>query len=361
MRVHQMTYGMMMGDAISNHVLEIDARLRAWGFETALYAQHIAPEMRGRVQPDSHFAAYLDAADDLLIYHYSIYSPNLRLCRAARGRRLVIYHNITPPEFFRGWDEDQAQACETGRRALQTLSHCDLALGDSEFNRQKLIAAGFQPDRTDVLPIFWSPRHSEVVSQTDALCATLREAEGVNWLTVGRVVPNKKLEDVIRLFAVYRRAINPQARLYIVGSRYIRTYDAALNELIAERDLFDSVKFVGRVSDTDLEAYYQAADLYVCASQHEGFCVPLVESMQHGVPILARRATAVPETLGTAGVLFSELGYNAVAEMAQLLVTDAALRARVIQHQRERLEELSPQRSELVLKAALGRLGLLQA
>ena len=146
-----------MGDAISNHVLEIDARLRAWGYETAIYAQHIAPEMSGRVRPDSEFVSYLDAADDLLIYHYSIYSPNLRLCRAARGQRIVIYHNITPPEFFRGWDEDQAQACEAGRQALQTLSQCDLALGDSEFNRQELIAAGFKADRTSVLPIFWTP------------------------------------------------------------------------------------------------------------------------------------------------------------------------------------------------------------
>lgn len=353
-----MTYGMMMGDAISNHVLEIDARLRTWGFDTALYAQHIAPEMRGRVQPDSHFAAYLDATDDLLIYHYSIYSPNLRLCRAARGRRLVIYHNITPPEFFRGWDDEQAQACELGRQALQTLNECDLALGDSEFNRQELIAAGFQPDRTGVLPIFWSPRQIEPSSHTDLLRATLRESEIVNWLTVGRVVPNKRLEDVIRLFAVYQRAINPQSRLYIVGSRYIRSYDAALNELIAELDLFEHVRFAGRVSDADLVAYYQAADLYVCASQHEGFCVPLVESMLHGVPIIARQATAVPETLGTAGVLFSELGYNPVAEIAHRLITDTTLRTRVIQHQRERLQELSPHQSEGVLKSALVRLGL---
>jgi len=359
MRVHQVAYGMMMGDAISTHVLEIDARLRAWGYETAIYAQHIAPEMQGRVQPDSNFAAYLNATDDLLIYHYSIYSPNLRLCRAARGRRIVIYHNITPPQFFRGWDDDQARACETGRLALRTLAQCDLALGDSEFNRQELIDAGFNPERTGVLPIFWAQPKVEARSSSDALRATLREPGVVNWLTVGRVVPNKMLEEVIRLFAVYNRAINSQSRLFIVGSRYIRTYDAALNELIAELDLFDRVKFTGRVSDGDLATYYQAANLYVCASQHEGFCVPLVESMYFGVPVLARRAAAMPETLGTAGVLFSGLGYNAVAEMAHLLVSDAALRARVIQRQTERLQELGPQAAEAVLKTALDQLGLL--
>lgn len=357
-RVYQMAYGMMMGDAISNHVLEIDARLQAWGYETAIYAQHIAPEMQGRVQPDSNFAAYLDAADDLLIYHYSIYSPNLRLCRAARGRRIVIYHNITPPEFFWGWDDAQAQACEAGQRALRTLNHCDLALGDSEFNRQELIEAGFEADRTGVLPIFWTQPQVEARSSSEALRATLREPGSVNWLTVGRVVPNKMLEEVIRLFAVYNRAINPQSRLFIVGSRYIRTYDVALNELVAELDLFDRVKFTGRVADADLVAYYQSADVYVCASQHEGFCVPLVESMSFGVPILARRAAAVPETLGTAGVLFSDLGYEPVAEMAHLLVSDAVVRARVIQHQKERLQDLGPQAAEVALKSALAQLGL---
>ena len=100
MRVHQITYGMMRGDAISTHVLEIDARLRAWGYETAIYAQHIAPEFAGRVQPDRVFAPFVAAAQDLIIFHYSIYSPNTRLFRAARGRKLLIYHNITPPEFF---------------------------------------------------------------------------------------------------------------------------------------------------------------------------------------------------------------------------------------------------------------------
>lgn len=351
MRVHQMAYGMMMGDAIANHALEIDARLRAWGYETAIYAQHVAPEMVGRVRSDADFAPHLHARDDLLIYHYSIYSPNTRLFRAARGRRLLIYHNITPPHFFRRWDAGQALLCEAGRRALHTLRDCDLALGDSEFNRQELIEAGFSPEATGVLPIF-------LPKLPDAPRARAGDSGTVNWLTVGRVVPNKAIEDVIRIFYVYHRFINAHSRLDIVGSRYLPTYDAQLDRLVAGLGLAECVVFVGRVSDAELAAYYRAADLYVSASFHEGFCVPLIECMHFGVPILARKAAATPETLGDAGVLFTDLGYDRVAEMAHLLTTDRGLRQRVIQKQKERLQALGPDRVEAALVQALNRLGM---
>jgi len=346
-----MTYGMMMGDAIANHVLEIDARLRNWGYDTAIYAQHVAPEMTGRVRRDSDFAPHLHARDELLIYHYSIYSPNTRLFRAARGRRLLIYHNITPPHFFRRWDAGQALLCEAGLRALRTLRECDLALGDSEFNRQELIEAGFSPEATGVLPIFLPPF-------PDVPHVKIGASETVNWLTVGRVVPNKAIEDVIRIFYVYHRFINARSRLDIAGSRYLPAYDAQLDRLVAELGLTDCVTFAGRVSDAELAAYYRAADLYVAASFHEGFCAPLVECMHFGVPILARKAAAMPETLGDGGVLFTDLGYDQVAEMAHLLVDDAALRQRVIQKQKERLQVLGPDRAEAALMQALARLGL---
>jgi hypothetical protein len=128
---------MMMGDAISNHVLAIDARLRAWGYETRIFAQHVGPEMSGRSQPDREFLPYVAEDDDLLIFHYSIYSPNTRMFRACRGRRLLIYHNITPGHFFVPWDSIQATLCEIGRSTLGLLNEADFAVGDSEFNRQE--------------------------------------------------------------------------------------------------------------------------------------------------------------------------------------------------------------------------------
>lgn len=358
MRAHQITYGMMPGDAISTHALEIDARLRAWGYQTTLYAHHIAPELTGRVCPDTEFLPHLGAKDDLLIYHYSIYSPNVRFFQAARGRRLLIYHNITPPHFFRRWDATLALQCQLGRLGLGWLADGDWSVGDSDFNRQELIKAGFPAEKTGILPIFLPQSSFQTRSVNDGLRLQLRKPGMINWLTVGRVVPNKAIEDIIRIFYLYNHYINSVSHLYIVGSRYLPQYDAQLEALVAALGLATHVTFAGRVTEADLAAYYQAADLYLVASHHEGFCVPVIESMYFGVPVLARNATATPETLGEAGVLFNHLGYEQVAEMAHLLVSDQVLRAQVIRKQRERLQDFDPKRTERALSDLLHRLGL---
>ena len=359
MRVHQMHFGFIPGDAISNHMLEIDARLRAWGFESHIYAQHIAPEMQDRARPDYDYLAYLHSTDDLLIYHYGLYSPTVRYFQATRARRMLVYHNITPARYYRGWNRELELLCDVGRRTLPSLRDCDLALGDSEFNRRELIAAGFDESRSDVLPIFLAQARFEVLPLNRPLLDQLRAKDAVNILAVGRIAPNKAIEDVIRIFAVYHRAINPHSRLLLVGSRYLPRYDAALDALVADLGLEGAVTFAGLVSDADLKTYYQAADLYLHASQHEGFCVPLIESMYFDLPILARKAGAVPETLGQAGVLFTRLGYEQAAEMAHLLISDPDLRAQVVARQRERLQDFSPARVEAKLRDILARLHLL--
>lgn len=360
MKAHQITYAVLPGDAISNHVFEIEARLRAWGYETAIYAQHTAPEIAGRVQPDVAFIPYLQEPDSLLIYHYSIYTPNIRLFREARGRRVLIYHNITPAHFFYGWDDNLALLCDTGRRRLKWLndSYLDLALGDSDFNRQELVAAGVPLEKTGVLPIFLPQDHFADLDDDRVLWATLRQPGLINWLTVGRVAPNKAIEEIIRLFYVYNRYINPQSRLHIVGSRYISSYNNYLDTLITELGIAEKVMFAGQVSDSQLKTYYRACDLYLAASHHEGFCVPLVESMYFDLPILAHKATAIPETLGQAGVLYTHLGYQEAAEMAHLMVTDETLRQQIIRKQKERWHELGPLQAEAALQQALARLGL---
>jgi glycosyltransferase involved in cell wall biosynthesis len=314
-RFHQVYFGLIPGDAVSNHILEIDARLRAWGFETSIFAQHIAPEMAGYARSDHEYLTYLRAPDDVLVYHYGLYSPNVRYFQSTRGRRILIYHNITPARFFRGWDREQELLCDVGRRTLPSLVDCDLALGDSDFNRRELVEIGIPEEKTGVLPIFLNQARFEAIAVERGLLRRLQRTDTVNFLTVGRVVPNKAVDDVLRIFGLYHRVINPRSRLYVVGSRYLPAYDAALEALVADMGLRDAVVFTGRVSDAELKTYYEAADLYLSASHHEGFCVPLLESMYFGVPILARKAGATPETLGDTGVLFSRLGYEEVAEM----------------------------------------------
>lgn len=359
MRIHQLGHGLIPGDAITYHTLEIDRRLRAWGLETRIFASHVHPEYQDLAQTDAGFAPFVDAPDDLLIFHYSIYDPNYRLFQAARGRKVLIYHNITPPRFFRGWDRGLEALCDSGRRVLAELSDCDLAVGDSDFNRRELVEFGFPAERTTVLPIFLMQKALEEVPDNPHLLGRLRQGGQTNILFVGRVVPSKGIEDLLRIFYVYHQAIDPDSHLCLVGSRYIAAYDEQLDALVEALRLQDHVTFTGLVSLSDLKTYYQAADLYLHASLHEGFCVPLLESMYFGLPVLARKAGAVPETLGNAGVLFTHLGYQEVAEMAHLLVSDQDLRAQVIARQRERLQAFAPSHVEAKLRDLLVGLDVL--
>jgi glycosyltransferase involved in cell wall biosynthesis len=173
---------------------------------------------------------------------------------------------------------------------------------------------------------------------------------------VGRIVPNKAIEDIIRVFYTYHRAINPQSHLYLVGPRYLPAYDAKLDELVEALGLQDNVTFAGLVLPPELQAYYQAATIYVQASYHEGFCVPLLEAMQFGVPILARKAAAIPLTLGNSGILYTHLECEEVAEMAHLLISDEAIREQVVARQKERLKDFAPIRVEAQLQQILAHL-----
>ena len=359
MRIHQLHAGFIPGDAVCDHMIEIDTRLRAWGFESAIFARYIAPEVAGLAHPDCEYAAYLDDPDTLLLYHYGLYTSNIRYFQATRGRRILIYHNITPAIYYRGWNQQQELLCDMGRQALTNMTQCDLALGDSDFNRRELVAAGFPEEKTDVLPIFLPQARFEALPSDQNLLDRLRESGTINFLTVGRVVPSKAIKDVIQIFYVYHRSLNPHSRLYIVGSRYMPAYNAALNSLVTDMGLGDAVVFTGRVSNMELATYYRAADLYLTASRHEGFCVPLLESAYFGVPILARKAGAIPETLGGSGVLFTDsAACEQIAEMAHLLITNVGLRQQIVHRQKERFATLKPEQTETALRRALERVGV---
>ena len=358
MRIHQLVPSMSPGDATSNHILEIDKRLKRWGFTSGIYAEHVAPELRQWVRPLNELRPFLNHKDDVLIYHYGIFHFSAHLFQSAQCRRIFIYHNITPAHFFGGWDKHNANNCRLGRLALKQFQQCDLAIGDSKFNSQELIEIGFDPEKTAVVPIFLPVNEWQTMPVDTSLQAALRHQEKANWLAVGRIAPNKAVEDIIRLFHVYKNQFNPQAHLYLVGSQSIKPYLHALQSLVANLGLTANVTFPGRVPDSQLKAYYQNAHLFISASHHEGFCVPLIESMFFGLPILARNATAVPETLGQAGILFNHLGYLETAQAAHLMITDGELRQQIIATQTGRLQAFLPDAVEVQLQNGLQKIGL---
>ena len=269
---------------------------------------------------------------------------------------MLIYHNITPARFFAGWNTHSESLCNIGRTYLQCLTDCDFAVGVSDYNRQELIQVGFDEQNTAVLPIFLTLKTFETVPIDQNLLAKLQQNNKVNWLTVGRVAPNKDLENVIRIFYVYHTYLNPNSHLNLVGSSNLPAYHAALETLIEELGLTEHITFAGKVSNAQLKTYYSHSDLYITASQHEGFCVPLIESMYFNLPILANQSAAIPETLGDAGILFQNLGYEEVAAMAHLILSDATLKQQILTAQQNRLPTFAPDHVEATLQNIIAKL-----
>ena len=270
------------------------------------------------------------APEDVLIHHFSIGSRASRIAYALPGRMALIYHNITPPEYFLGVHNDLVKLCFRGRRELTAyIDRCDLALGDSEYNRQELEALGFPA--TGVLPVV--PDFSHLELGTDRSLAAGFDDEWTNVMFVGRVIPNKKFEDVIRAFHVYRTRHNPRSRLLLVGSYSgFETYLTLLTSLVANLGTPD-VHFLGHVSNEQLSALYDVADLFLCASEHEGFCVPIIEAFHKRVPVLAYAATAVPATMDGAGVLYQRKDFAEIARLMDAVLSDAALEDAIVASQ----------------------------
>jgi glycosyltransferase involved in cell wall biosynthesis len=272
------------------------------------------------------------------------------------GRKVLQYHNITPASFFAPYDAALFRLAALGRRELATLAgRVDLALGDSDFNRQELEAMGFV--RTGVLPIAVDTARITGAPRRPSLERILGDGL-INILFVGRIVPNKRIEDHIRLAETYKRYVDAYYRFIFVG-RYdgLPRYYAQIRALLEQYEMLpDRFWFTGPVPDEDLAAYYRWADAYVSLSEHEGFCVPLVEAMAADVPIVAYAAGAVPETLGGAGLVFSPKDLEVAAELLGSVVYDRAVRDRVLEGQRRRLQDFAPARVQQQLSQVLDRI-----
>jgi len=338
------------GDAIGDSARKVRDMLRAMGHDSDLFALTIDDDLRGDVRPFSDPAA---TRGDVTIFHFALPSPMTARFAALDGVKILQYHNITPAAFFAPYDPQLFRLAALGRRELATLAgHVDLALGDSDFNRRELAALGFT--RTGVLPIAVNTERITAAPPRPALERILRDGL-INVLFVGRIVPNKKIEDHIRLAEIYKRYVDSYYRFIFVG-RYdgVPRYYDQVRALIAEYDMLpDRFWFTGPVPDEDLAAFYRWADAYVSLSEHEGFCVPLVEAMAADVPVVAYAAGAVPETLGGAGLLFEPKDLELAAELLGSVVYDRGVRARVLDGQRRRLQDFAPDRIEAQLRATL--------
>jgi glycosyltransferase involved in cell wall biosynthesis len=353
MIVNQWVPAAHRGDAIGDSARRMRDMLREAGHSSEIFALTIDEDLRDEVLP---FDDPASRAGDVTIFHFALPSPMTQAFASLSGARVLQYHNITPARFFAAYDVGLFRLAALGRRELATLvGHVELALGDSEFNRRELEEIGFT--RTGVLPIAVNTERITAAPRRPALEKILGDGL-VNVLFVGRIVPNKRIEDHIRLAEMYKRYIDNYYRFIFVG-RYdgIPRYYAQIQALIAEFDMLpDRFWFTGAVPDADLAAYYRWADVYVSLSEHEGFCVPLVEAMAADVPVLAYSAGAVPETLGGAGVLFAPKDLEFAAEMVGTLVYDRRVRNHVIEGQRRRVLDFGTPRVHARLLEVLAEL-----
>jgi glycosyltransferase involved in cell wall biosynthesis len=263
---------------------------------------------------------------------------------ALDGGRVLQYHNVTPAAYFAPYDPALFRLATLGRQQLATLvGRVELALGDSEYNRRELELLGF--GRTGVFPIAVDTGRITRPVRRPALEEVLDDGL-VNFLFVGRIAPNKKIEDHLRMAEVYKRYVDAYYRFIFVGRfDVVPRYYSMLRALMAEyRLLNDRFVFTGPVPDEELAIYYRHAAVYISLSEHEGFCVPLVEAMAAEVPVLAYAAAAVPDTLGGAGVQFAPKDLELAAELLGVVAFDDRLRAQVIAGQRRRLADFGDDR-----------------
>ncbi|HXT72203.1 MAG TPA: glycosyltransferase [Vicinamibacterales bacterium] len=334
MIVNQWVPSAHYGDAIGDHIRATRDVLRGWGHQSDVFAAEIDDELEDEIRPWTDRDA---GAGDVTLLHFAGASPMTSAFPRVRGRRVLVYHNITPARFFADYEPGLARGCAEGRKELATLSgSVDLAIGDSEFNRRELESVGFRS--TAVVPILVNTDRLLTAPRLPALESQLQDGL-TNILFVGRIAPNKKIEDHIRLAEHYKRYVDAYYRFIFVGRQDASPrYYTAIRALVAEyRMLPERFLFPGQVSEAELAAYYRNAHAYVSLSEHEGFCVPLVEAMTMDVPVLAYDAGAVGETMGGAGITFSPKDLEQAAEWLGALIYDHPLRESVVAGQRRRV------------------------
>ncbi|HEV7524349.1 MAG TPA: glycosyltransferase [Acidimicrobiia bacterium] len=357
--VHQFVPTLAPRDAVGRHYLAIQETLRAAGYRSDIYSYEAKDEYKRLAKPFTSFTGGAPngsrGESTWLLYHSSVGSTVADFVAARDEPLIVDYHNITPAPFFARWEPALAGALMKGRRQLASLeSRAALGMADSAFNAQELTDLGYA--RTSVVPILLDIEALDATPADPKVLDQLTGAKsrgGVDWLFVGRLAPNKAQHDVVKAFAAYRRLYDDRARLHLVGASSSHRYELALSAFIGALDLGDSVDVTGGVSAGALTAYFEAADVYVTASEHEGFCVPLLEAMHHRVPIVAHAAAAVPETLGDAGLLLDAKDAYTIASAVHRVVDESALRKQLVEAGVRRLRDFDLEKSRKKLLDAL--------
>lgn len=360
MRIAMLAPGLRPHDAVSNDCLAMLRVLRANGHEVTLFAWH-AERIDEPVSDPAALEAWVQSPRDVVIYHYCTgVDAAVGLLRRLRARRVIRYHNITPPGFFRGWSPGYVAACESGRAEIARFARmrCDLYLGDSAYNNQDFIDAGVEPSRCAVVPPFHA---CEALLAAAPDYRRIPKVGGASlMMMVGRIAPNKGYLELADALAACRATVDEDAHLLVFGKLdpNLASYGEALRARIDDHGLGDHVTIIGDAGDAELRAGFAAATALVMLSAHEGFCVPVVEALALGTPVIAYASSAVPETLGDAGLLWESRDPALIAAALGRVHADKDLRAFLRERGKARYTTVfAPDVLERGLLAALSRFG----
>lgn len=335
MNIHQFAASLTYGDAISNEMLEIQTVLREKGHVSEIFIRFYDPRMAKHIHDYKEYKKF-SSSDNVVIFHFSIGSPLSKLFFRVPDKKIMIYHNITPHVYFLDSHRILTRECYKGRLELNLfVDKVDLALGDSEFNRQELEQVGYK--RTGVLPLMLD--FAKFDQPGDPVVQQMFDSSKKTILFVGRVIPNKKFEDVIKCFYFYKKYFNSNSQLILAGDyRGMERYYAGLQDLVQALDLKDVI-FTGHISFPELVAYYDLADLYVSMSEHEGFGVPLLEAFYKQIPVVAFAAGAVSETINGGGILVLRKDFFSIAALMNRILTDGDLSQQLVASQHRALQK----------------------
>ena len=345
--IHQFLSTFAPRDAQGNHALQVRAVLRDMGLASDIYAMEVWPELRREAR--SH-REYTGGASHLL-YQLSTGSPVADFLRRQPEPKIVNYHNLTPLSMFAPWEPHMGAELSAGRRQLHELAGSTaLGIAVSSYNQAELDVAGYP--KTTVVPLLLDLASFDREPDRRTLDRLWRD-RGATWLFVGRLAPNKAQHDLVAALAAYRRAYDPDARLRLVGGASSPRYADAVAGFAAELGIGDAVELVGHVSDDELSAHFRAADVYVSTSDHEGFGVPLLEALHHRLPVVAYGSSAVPETVGGAGIVLPEKSPETVAAAVHRVLTDDALRHALAEAAGHRLADFALPKTAAAFRAAI--------
>ncbi|MFT5196575.1 MAG: glycosyltransferase involved in cell wall biosynthesis [Cellvibrionaceae bacterium] len=349
--LHQLIIGATPRDAITQNAILWQRWLQEAGYVSEIYATSIDDGCKSKIRPWHSYQT--NGQEKGLIYHHSLGSPIVDQLLSQHASSLIpVYHNVTPAHWFAGSHPELVRLTKLGVTQLNQMgSVASAGIGVSEFNCSEMRAAGFK--NVTVVPITFEAKQFE---QTEPVLLNIKK-DGPVLLFVGRLSPNKCQEDLVRLLYACKK-LESGTQLVLIGSHWMPAYVDWVRYVAEQLGVAESVHLLGSVSFAEMAGGYCAADLYVSLSEHEGFGMPLIESMHFELPILAYRSTAVTGTLGGASVTVGEKKYNIMAQLVMDIWQDKAWQQRIIGRQNKQLQNFLEPQVKAIFFDALTRLNM---